>query len=350
MYLSFVSSSIEEEGSRSHTDVPEVKISQRESEKLFKKLLKSQSTMGDVKITDQVTKFSTQMNREQIKEYNRLKKRESRQKMTVEKRAEERCKDKLRKENFKLNMSDAEYEYASLAEKHRKRKERQGRDEERKMRDNLKAKASMRQFRENLPDKYIPRVKKNISEADDWEKFSDTNLESKELLAKRLPKMAKHLDERAKEEQKILSQKVMLKDANITRDKQMDAQPFDRNVNEGEECTCSHDFAYCLFCQNQGSAGVDCDDSVYKLDDHTQEQLEEFERHQLEEWQQWNKEQAKNRKREKAKSLKSQLLQPISMPETKKSEYEKIRDSIIAQRKEEWAKLEKQWDADTAHS
>ena len=32
------------------------------------------------------------------------------------------------------------------------------------------------------------------------------------------------------------------------------------------------------------------------------------------------------------------------MPDMKKCEYEKIRDNIIAQRKIEWAELEKKWD------
>ena len=37
-------------------------------------------------------------------------------------------------------------------------------------------------------------------------------------------------------------------------------------------------------------------------------------------------------------------MTPIIMPETVKSEYEKIREEIIAQRNKEWLELEKQWD------
>ena len=33
-----------------------------------------------------------------------------------------------------------------------------------------------------------------MSEEDDWKMFKNTNLKSKELLTKRMPKMAKNLD------------------------------------------------------------------------------------------------------------------------------------------------------------
>ena len=49
----------------------------------------------------------------------------------------------------------------------------------------------------------------------------------------------------------------------------------------------------------------------------------------------------RDKTREKRRLLRNKLLEPILMPEMKKCEYEKIRDNIIAQRKIEWAELEK---------
>ena len=59
-----------------------------------------------------------------------------------------------------------------------------------------------------------------------------------------------------------------------------------------------------------------------------------------------NKEKLREKKREKYKLLKKKLLTPIIMPVIVKSEYEKIRDDIIAQRKKEWIKFQKQWNLD----
>jgi hypothetical protein len=51
---------------------------------------------------------------------------------------------------------------------------------------------------------------------------------------------------------------------------------------------------------------------------------------------------------EHRKLLRKNLLEPIIMPKLKKCKYEQIRDDNIAQRKKEWAELEKQWDKDNA--
>ena len=98
--------------------------------------------------------------KEQIRELNRLAKRISRSSMTDEKKDEERLKNRLRMQKYRLEKSKEECEYDNIVEKHRKGKEREGRDDEKRMKDNLRAKNSMNQFRENLPSKYIPRVKK----------------------------------------------------------------------------------------------------------------------------------------------------------------------------------------------
>ena len=58
------------------------------------------------------------------------------------------------------------------------------------------------------------------------------------------------------------------------------------------------------------------------------------------------KKEGKGERQENAKTLKRKLLQPIIMPKAIPSEYERIREINIRQRKKEWEQLEKQWDAD----
>ena len=112
-----------------------------------------------------------------------------------------------------------------------------------------------------------------------------------------------------------------------------------------DQCTCAHEFQSCKFCLDQNSAsGSEDNEEVYKLPDLTQEELREYERQSLEEWKQFQKERLKNERKEKYRLLKKKLMTPIIMPETVKSEYEKIREEIIAQRNKEWLELEKQWD------
>ena len=59
------------------------------------------------------------MDIKQKREYQKLKKRESRQKMTEEKKEEERNNSKLGMENHRLELSDEALEYENISAKHR---------------------------------------------------------------------------------------------------------------------------------------------------------------------------------------------------------------------------------------
>ena len=288
--------------------------------------------------------------KEQIRELNRLAKRISRSSMTDEKKDEERLKNRLRMQKYRLEKSKEECEYDNIVEKHRKRKEREGRDDEKRMKENLRAKNSMNQFRENLPSKYIPRVKKNLTEEEDWKTFAGSSQRSKELLASRKPQMAEYIEKLRNEEAKSNEEKSNWDQVVNKADKDMaekDKNKIQQDV-EGKECTCRHDFSNCLFCRNQvqlSDQNYDSDDCGCKLPDWTKEELEEYERQSFEDWKEWRKKKAREKKQENAKTLKRKLLQPIIMPKAIPSEYERIREINIRQRKKEWEQLEKQWDA-----
>ena len=53
----------------------------------------------------------------------------------------------------------------------------------------------------------------------------------------------------------------------------------------------------------------------------------------------------KKEKKEKRKALKEKARKPLPpLPSRELSEYEKIREEIIAERKKEWAIYEKEWE------
>ena len=184
----------------------------------------------------------------------------------------------------------------------------------------------MRRLRQKSPDTYIPRGKKNIPEDTDWKAFISKSEKTKELMTKRNPEVAKRITK-------------MIEEENLEKAKKK------KNEQDyfSDQCTCKHEFDNCKFCQGQDSGSED-NEEVYKLPDLTIEELREYDRQSLEEWKQVQKKRLKEERKEKYILLKKKLLTPIIMPETVKSQYEKIRDEIIAQRKKEWLELEKQWD------
>ena len=53
----------------------------------------------------------------------------------------------------------------------------------------------------------------------------------------------------------------------------------------------------------------------------------------------------KNRRKSKRQEIKDRMMKPLpALPERELSEYEKIREEIIAQRKKEWLIAEKEWE------
>ena len=268
----------------------------------------------------------------QKRDYQKLKKRESRQKMTEEKKEEERNNSKLGMEIHRLELSDEALKYENVSAKHRMRVQRLNRGEENHVEDNVKAKESMRQFREKLPDMYTPRGRKNITEEDDWNRFFHKNTKCKELLKKLKPELAEKFGQMQKSEE-------------IQKEKEREERKKLMSDNL-QSCVCTYEFDFCKFCQDQESDTDHHYDDGYTLPNLTEEEVQEFQRKDFEDWKEWRKEDAREKRREKRKLLLNKLLQPIILPVPVKCEYEKIRDDIIAQRRREWAVLEKQWEID----
>ena len=107
-----------------------------------------------------------------------------------------------------------------------------------------------------------------------------------------------------------------------------------------------HEFDNCKFCQNHISDSSETDDDVYQLPNLTEEEIQEFNKQDFKNWKEMRRQERRAKSMEHRKLLKRKLLEPIIMPKLKKCKYEQIRDDIIAQRKKEWAELEKQWDKD----
>ena len=269
------------------------------------------------------------MDENQKREYKKLKERERRSKMSMEQKEKEKKNAKLGMQKSRSELPDQWLEYENITDKQRKRAERLYRDDVKHSKDNLKAKDAMKLMRTKLSDEYIPRGRQNKSEEDDWKKFYDRNEDNKELLEELQPETVK----------KILERKIKSKEQFIKKTvKQEDEEP--------QNCICVHEFDNCKFCQNHISDCSETDDDVYQLPNLTEEEIQEFNKQDFKNWKEMRRQERNAKSMEHKKLLRRKLLEPIIMPKLKKCKYEQIRDDIIAQRKKEWAELEKQWDKD----
>ena len=99
-------------------------------------------------------------------------------------------------------------------------------------------------------------------------------------------------------------------------------------------CVCDTDIN-CPHCE----AVKEAEDFLY--DPITEEEKERFEREEMEQYRNMKKKE----KKEKRKALKEKAMKPLPpLPSRELSEYEKIREEIIAERKKEWAIYEKEWE------
>ena len=189
----------------------------------------------------------------------------------------------------------------------------------------------MRLFRGNTEKtkERIPRYWKNITEEEDWKNFFELSGESKELLC-----VSQKLQQNSWKGR--IMRKVKLR--NLKINKLMEEEP--------EYCICTHEFDHCKFCQSYASVSNQWEEDVCKLPILTEAEVEEFYREDFENWKEIRKEVERDKRREKRTQLTKKLLEPIQMPETELCVYEKIRNYILAQRKTEWAELEKQWEKD----
>ena len=107
--------------------------------------------------------------------------------------------------------------------------------------------------------------------------------------------------------------------------------------NEGstlEDCTCDIDIN-CPYCTAQN------EDEKYLYSIITKEESEKFAKEELEEY----KIMKKIERKERRKALVHKFKKPLPpLPVRELSEYEKIREDIIAQRNQEWQVYEKEWE------
>ena len=107
-----------------------------------------------------------------------------------------------------------------------------------------------------------------------------------------------------------------------------------RSETELEECICDIDIN-CPYCAAQHEAEKCCYTSISK------EEKERFDKEEMEEY----KSMLKIEKKKKRKALLEKLKRPMPpLPVKELSEYEKIREDFIAQRKREWLVYEKKWE------
>ena len=118
-------------------------------------------------------------------------------------------------------------------------------------------------------------------------------------------------------------------------DRCMDKKDVTAEVASVEEgCVCDVD-VNCEYCAKleENEKGID-----YIL---TPEERERYEKEDLEQHQIM----LKNRRKSKRQEIKDRMMKPLpALPERELSEYEKIREEIIAQRKKEWLIAEKEWE------
>jgi excinuclease UvrABC helicase subunit UvrB len=114
-----------------------------------------------------------------------------------------KSKDRERKADKWLGeISDTEKEYIRILV------ERVTRNGKENLTDNLKAKKAMQKFKENLPEKYYPRGKRNIKELADWKLFFENN---EEWLQTSKPEMYKKIKYSLENEKKIKMKRLKRK-------------------------------------------------------------------------------------------------------------------------------------------
>ena len=159
--------------------------------------------------------------------------------------------------------------------------------------DNLKAKQKMEAFRKNMPDKYMPRTKKNITEDNDWRNFYEENEGNKVMLEDLKPEVFVKI----KKEKEIKDIEHQLKV------KEVQGKVF---VKEDENYYEDYEYE-----DNER-------DGVLVFDPVTSEELKS----------------EAELKRKHMKTMRKQELKkpPPSLPKSDKSPYEKIREDNIRER------------------
>ena len=101
-----------------------------------------------------------------------------------------------------------------------------------------------------------------------------------------------------------------------------------------EECACEIDIN-CEYCKKLTENEKDLD-TIVSSEDKIRFEKEDLEQH---------KAMLKNLRRSRRQEIKEKLMKPLPpLPVRKLSQYEKIKEEIIAQKNKEWLIVEKEWD------
>ena len=235
--------------------------------------------------------------------------------------AKQRIKEKRKK--FSSEEKKAENKEAML----RMREVRHKKTDEERKETNYKAKIRMKETREKYTDEKrqvmndrnkerMRKTRKDDILFEDFDKYSDdksevSNEDSDENL-ERSPDIVKKLNEEHR------------------KSKEIEKGAFD----EMENCICDYDID-CPYCKAQNEA----EKSLYLI--ISKEESARYEKEELEGY----KKMLKNNRKEKRKALLEKAKLPMPpLPDRELSEYEKIRENIISERKKKWEVYEKEWE------
>ena len=229
----------------------------------------------------------------------RQKTREWRENQTIQEKNEEKVKrnERMRKRRQNLELKKVENE----REKQRKRKVREVQSPEEKEAEKEKKKEHMKQLRERR--KMVKEVSDSVSER--------TASRSPDIVSKMNLQYRNH---------KYMERREVEAVAEV--------------AGEDDECVCEIDIN-CEYCQKLTENEKNLDNTV------SPEEKKRFEKEDLEQY----KAMLKNLRRSRRKEIKEKLIKPLPpLPLRQPSQYEKIREEIIAQRNKEWLIAEKEWE------
>ena len=244
------------------------------------KLYLRNNKMAKKRLQEKREKFTSE-ERENENEEAKIRMRELRDKQTDEARKEENQKAKIRMKKVREKYTDDKRKIMKDRNKERMRKKRM---------ENILFEDS---------DEYSDDSSEISSEG------SDENLENP-------PDIIKQLNEEHRKNQEMET----------------------RAVDEVENCICDYDIN-CPYCKAQQEA----EKSLYPI--ISKEESARYEKEELEDY----KRIIKNKRKEKRMALLEKAKQPMPpLPVRELSEYEKIRENIISQRRKEWELYEKEWE------
>ena len=298
------------------------------------------------------------------KSRDRERKRLYRQEMSAKKKDLEKQKTKDRMQRMRLEMSESEKDKVKKEKKEymRKRRSEKGtkmdsketltsklwgpgllfgetelykrqKEMERKRMKDKRAKFTLEEMEsENRGAKLRMRVLREKQTAEEKQAYRDKNKERMRNF-----RLSKKMIHDSSDDQSIEESSDIVKKLNDIHRNERECRLVkagnDRK-SESEDCTCDFDID-CISCAAQNEA----EKNLYTLT--SKEESDRFQKEELEAY----RNQKKNERKEKRKVLIEKAKKPLKpLPNREPSEYEKIREDLIAQRQKEWLVYEKKWE------